>query len=131
MTKEQKFKQRFAAVLKDLQENGSKDNEAMWLLGSLAADLSDDLKAVNWSAAKRGMQPQTYDTLLRTFESQGNEHHREGRGKHAYAIQTLAISLIARTQGADPQMAAGEALLDQIIDYTVAVYRREKAAKAN
>lgn len=131
MTKEQDFKQRFVAVLKDLQENGSKDNEAMWLLGSLASDLADDLKAADWSAAKRAMHAQTYDTLLRTFEAQGNEHHRDGRDKHAYAIQVLAVSLIARTQGADPQMAAGEALLDQIVDYTVAVYRREKAARAN
>jgi hypothetical protein len=131
MTKEEDFKQRFVAVLKDLQENGSKDSEAMWLLGSLASDLADDLKAADWSALKRGMQAQTYDTLLRTFEAQGNEHHREGRNKQAYAIQVLAVSLIARTQGADPQMAAGEALLDQIIDFTVAVYRREKAARAN
>nr|WP_295888919.1 hypothetical protein [uncultured Devosia sp.] len=131
MTKEEDFKQRFVAVLKDLQENGSRDNEAMWLLGSLASDLADDLKAADWSALKRGMQAQTYDTLLRTFEAQGNEHHREGRDKHAYAIQVLAVSLIARTQGADPQMAAGEALLDQIVDFTVAVYRREKTARAN
>jgi len=131
MTKEEEFKQRFVAVLKDLQESGSKDNEAMWLLGSLASDLADDLKAADWSAAKRGMHQQTYSTLLKTFETQGTEHHREGRAKHAYAIQALAISLIARTQGADPQMAAGEALLDQIIDYTVAVYRREKKARAN
>jgi hypothetical protein len=131
MTKEEDFKQRFAAVLKDLQENGSKDNEAMWLLGSLASDLAGNFKAKDWSSIKRGMHAQSYDTLLRTFESQGNEHHREGRDKHAYAIQVLAVSLIARTQGADPQMAAGEALLDQIIDYTVAVYRREKAARTN
>lgn len=131
MTKEEEFKQRFASVLKELQENGSKDPEAMWLLGSLAADLADNLQATDWSAAKRGMHAQTYNTLLKTFETQGNDHHREGRTKHAYAIQALAISLIARTQGADPQMAAGEALLDQIIDYTVAVYRREKLARAN
>ena len=131
MTKEEEFKQRFVAVLKDLQENGSKDNEAMWLLGSLASDLADDLKVADWSAAKRGMHSETYNTLLRTFEAQGNEHHQAGRGKHAYAIQALAVSLIARTQGADPQMAAGEALLDQIIDYTVAVYRREKQKRAN
>ena len=56
MTKEQEFKQRFVAVLKDLQQNGSKDKEAMWLLGSLASDLADDLKVADWSAAKRGMR---------------------------------------------------------------------------
>ncbi|MHA6729066.1 hypothetical protein [Devosia sp. A369] len=131
ITKEQEFKIRFVEVLKDLQQNGSKDKEAMWLLGSLAADLADDLKTADWSSAKRTMAPATYDTLLRTFEAQGNEHHREGRSAHAYVIQVLAISLIARTQGGDPQIAAGEALLDQIIDYTAAIYRREKTAQAN
>ena len=130
-TKEQDFKNRFAEVLKDLQQNGSKDNEAMWLLGSLAASLADDLKSPDWSSAKRSMAAKTYDTLLHTFQSQGNEHHRDGRIKHAYAIQVLAVSLIARSQGGDPQIAAGEALLDQIVDYTVAVYRRETAASAN
>lgn len=131
MTKEDEFKSRFVAVLQDLQQNGSKDAVAMGLLGSLAADLVDDLKGTSWSAAKRSMAPQTYNTLLQTFQDQGNENHREGREKHAYVIQVLAISLIARTQGADPQMAAGEALLDQIIDYTEAVYRREKRKNTN
>lgn len=131
MTKEQEFKSRFAAVLQDLQQSGSKDSEAMWLLGSLASDLSDNLKSRTWTAAKTAMSAKTYDTLLHTFEAQGNEHYREKREKHAYAIQVLAVSLIARTQRADPQMEAGEALLDNIIDYTVAVYRKSKQAKSN
>ncbi|WP_186767286.1 hypothetical protein [Devosia ginsengisoli] len=37
MTKEQDFKNRFFAVLKDVQEDGVDDGEAMWLLGRLAA----------------------------------------------------------------------------------------------
>ena len=125
MTKEEEFKQRFIAVVRDLQQSGSKDVEAMWLLGSLASDLAGNLGRTSWTAAKAAMNGATYNTLLRTFEQQGNEHHRDGRDKHAYAIQALAVSLIAKTQRADPQMAAGEALLDDVIDYTVAVYRRE------
>lgn len=131
MSKEDDFKQRFAAVLQDLQQNGSKDNETMLLLGSLASDLADNLKSTTWTGAKASMSAKTYDTLLHTFETQGNEHHQARRDKHAYVIQVLAISLIARTQRADPQMQAGEALLDQIIDYTVAVYRKTKKARAN
>lgn len=131
MSKEDDFKQRFAAVLQDLQQNGSKDNETMLLLGSLASDLADNLQSTTWTGAKAAMSAKTYDTLLRTFETQGNEHHQARRDKHAYVIQVLAISLIARTQRADPQMQAGEALLDQIIDYTVAVYRKTKKARAN
>lgn len=131
MTKEEEFKQRFVAVVRDLQQSGSKDPEAMWLLGSLASDLAGNLERSCWTEAKAAMNGPTYDTLLRTFEQQGNEHHREGRAKHAYAIQALAISLIAKTQRADPEMAAGEALLDDVIDYTVAIYRREARPAAN
>lgn len=131
MTKEPDFKNRLVEMLRDLQQGGSRDAEAMWLLGSLAADLADDLKSPDWSSAKRVLAGGGYDALLRSFQEQGNEHHRQGRIKHAYAIQVLAISLIARTQAADPDIASGEALLDQIVDQTVAVYRQEKASRAN
>lgn len=127
-TKEAEFKQRFAAVLRDMQQAGSQDGEAMALVGSLAAELATKLGQKSWSAAKLAMSAQTYDSLLRTFEQQGNAHHAEGRQKHAYAIQALAVSLIARTQRNDPEMAAGEKLLDSIIDYTVSVYRKQKPA---
>ena len=129
MTKEEDFKARFAAVLQDMQQSGSKDREAMWLLGSLASDLADDLKRNSWSSAKEAMGPKTYDALLAKFQEQGNEHHREGRGKHAYVIQALAMSLVARTQRNQPNMTEGEALLDRIIDHAAAVYRKTKSPK--
>lgn len=128
MTKEQDFKIRFAAVLQDLQQNGSKDAEAMWLLGSLASDLAGNFKATTWTGTKARLSGKSYETLLHAFENQGTEHHAAGRRKHAYAIQVLAVSMIAATQRNDEQMAAGEALLDQIIDYTVAVYRKTRKA---
>ncbi|MCR6673969.1 hypothetical protein [Devosia ginsengisoli] len=131
MTKEQDFKNRFFAVLKDLQEDGVDDGEAMWLLGRLAAGLVDDLKAPDWSAAKRDMDRETYDTLLRTFETHGNAHHQAGRTKQAYVIQAMVVSLIARAQNADPQIAAGEPLLDQVINASVVNYRRQQEAATN
>ena len=131
MTKEQDFKTRFTEVLRDLQQNGSKDAEAMFLLGSLAADLSDNMQSQTWSQAKASMTHETYDVLLKQFEEQGKLHHAEARDKHAYAVHALAVSLIARTQRADPHLASGEQLLDQIIDYTVAVYRQQKTVKPN
>jgi hypothetical protein len=131
MTKEQDFKIRFATVLQDFQQNGTKDPEIMWLTGTLASDLADDLKSASWSAAKSVMNKQTFDNLLKVFETRGTEHHHEGREKHAYAIQLLAVSLIAGTQRSDPEMAAGEQLLDHVIDSAVAVHRQAKQAKAN
>lgn len=119
-TKEEDFKQRLAAVLQDVQQNGVKDQEAMLLLGGLAADLTRNLKAKTWSEAKQNIGAEAYDALLKTFEKEGNEHYKAGNTRHAYAIQILAVSLVARTQRRDPDMQAGEALLDAIINAAAA-----------
>ncbi|WDR05300.1 hypothetical protein PSQ90_13535 [Devosia rhodophyticola] len=124
MTKEQDFKQRLAAILKDMQESGVKDQAAMELLGSLALDLSGNLNAVSWSQAKKLITTPTYSVLLKKFEQEGNEHYQAGREKHAYAIQALAVSLVAGTMRADSVIREGEILLDAIIDAAVAAYRR-------
>ena len=97
-TKEEDFKDRFVAVLQDLRGNGGKDPEAMFLIGSLAARLIDRASQPNWAAYKANMTPPAYAKLLSDFQQQGNDFHKEGKAKHAYAIQVLAISLIARTR---------------------------------
>lgn len=125
MTKEQDFKQRFAAVLQDLQHDGASDPAAMLLLGSLATDLSHNLHATNWTQAKQAMTAKDYDALLKTMTVQGNAHHAAGRAKHAYAIQALAVSLIAHTQHADPDMVSGEHLLDGLINSAIALHRAQ------
>lgn len=131
MNKEQDFKIRFATVLKDFQQNGTKDPEIIWLVGTLASDIADNLKSTSWSSAKSVTDRATYNNLLKVFETRGTDHHRQGREKHAYAIQLLAVSLIAGTQRIDPDMAAGEQLLDRVIDAAVSAYRQAKQAKAN
>ena len=125
-TKQQDFKQRFATLLRDLQQDGTKDPEIIWVLGTLAAELANDLKATSWSAAKSVMTVPIYDQLLKKFQERGDAHYREGRQNEAYAIQVLAYSLIARTQTRDPQMAEGEVLIDEVIDRACAVYRKVK-----
>ena len=124
MTKQEDIKIRLATMLKDLHENGTDDGEAMFLLGSLAAGLADDLKSPDWIAAKNAMTLRTRDDVLRTFQDQGNRHHREGRTRQAYAIQALAMSLIAATLRDNPDIAAGEPLLDQVIAAAEANFRR-------
>jgi len=122
-TKEEEFKQRFVALLKDLQTNGKDDAEAMWFLGSLAAMLIDKAKQPSWPTLKAGLTREAYDGLLRDFQAQGNALHQQGKGKQAYAVQILGISLIAKTQ-MDQHIQAGASLLDEIIGYAVAVYRK-------
>lgn len=128
-TKEQDFKDRLVAVMRDVNDNLTNDAEAMWMIGSLATRLVDLYKVKNWSQFKARLTPQTYDQLLKDFEQQGNAHHKEGNAKAAYAIQLLAISTVARTQ-ADPEVKQGEQLLDGIINGTVATYRKALAAEA-
>lgn len=117
------FKQRFAAVLSDIQKSGAEDGEAMSLIGHLAADLADTMQQQTWAAAKANMTTQTYNDLLKVFEQRGNEYHQAGKTKHAYAIQALAMSLIAATMRSDPQVAMGEKVIDTIINRSVAIYR--------
>lgn len=124
-TKEEEFKQRFVAVLKDLQNHGKDDIEAMWLLGSLASQIIEKAEQRSWTSFKSTLARTTYDGLLRDFQKEGNALHQQGKGKPAYAIQILGISLVAKTQ-MDEQLRAGEALLDEMIDYTVTVYRKNR-----
>jgi len=128
-SKEQDFKERLVAVMRDLDANVRDDPEAMWLIGSLAARLVDLYKLRTWTAFKARLVPEAYDRLLKDFEEQGNDYHRGGKAKAAYAIQLLAISVIARTQS-DLDVKQGEQLLDGVIDSMVATYRKALTAEA-
>ena len=124
-SKEEDFKQRFVAVMQDLREDGSRDAEAIWLLGSLAATLVDKARAKSWPALKQQLRPVDYDGLLRDFQESGNAFHKEGKRKHAYAVQILAMSVVARTQQ-DAEVQAGNALLDDIVERAIRHYRRSR-----
>ena len=121
-SKEQQFKIRFATVLQDLQQTGSRDSETMWLIGSLAGELATKLGQKSWGGAKSVMTREMYDELLSAFEKQGNAKYAAGEVKHAYALQALAVSLVSGTQRADVQMVEGEKLLDALIDQSVATF---------
>lgn len=127
VSKEEDFKERFVAVLQDLRGNGGKDPEAMFLIGSLAARLVDRAGQPSWAAYKASMSRELYDKLLGDFQKQGNDFHKQGKAKHAYAVQVLAISLIARTQ-ADPEVRGGDGLLDEMLGFLIATYRKAQAA---
>lgn len=129
-TKEEEFKQRFAAVLLDLQEHGRNDPEAMWLLGSLACEIAEKSGKTTWSEFKRSMSQQTYAQLLGDFEKEGNRQFQDGDRKKAYVMQVLGISLVSFTQD-DREIQEGGMLLDQLIDTTVNVYRSNREPKPN
>ena len=127
-TREDDFKARFAAVLSDLKDDGRADPEAMYLLGDLAMQMADRGGVKTWSALKAALSQEAYASLLATFQQQGNAVTRQGKAKVAYAMQALAVSLVARTQ-TDPQLEAGDKLLDALIDQAIGVRREAAAAK--
>lgn len=125
-SKEEEFKDRFVAVLQDLRSSGGQDPEAMFLIGSLAARLLDRSNQPSWAAYKSSITPPAYAELLGSFEKQGNGFHQQGKAKHAYAIQVLAVSMIARIQD-DAEIRVGDGLLDEMLGFLIATYRKAKA----
>ena len=125
-SKEEEFKQRFAGVLGDLV--ASDDQEQRLLIGSLAARLAAPSNAPSWSAFKVGISLPAYRALLASFQKQGNELARQGRQEEVYAIEVLAVSLVAKTQGTDPEIASGTVVLDQLIDDAITLFQQAKAA---
>jgi hypothetical protein len=123
LSKRDELKQRLAALLVDLKNDAPSDPEAIWLIGSLASQLSLKAKTPNWRAFKRKMTSDMYRTLVRDFQEQGNKLYQQNKRRHAYAIQALAISIVASTQRIDPQMREGEDLLDGFIERALTVYR--------
>lgn len=122
-TKEDDFKQRLAAVLEDLHSHGVDDGEAMFLLGSFASRIVADSKSKSWVNLKSRMNMQDYQSMLKMMEARGNTLVKEGKGKAAYAIQALAVSLVARAQK-DPVVLQGDKLLDKLIDASIRQYRK-------
>jgi hypothetical protein len=125
-SKEEEFKQRFAGVLGDLV--ASDDQEQRLLIGSLAARLAAPSNSPSWSAFKVGISLPAYRALLASFQKQGNELARQGRQEEVYAIEVLAVSLVAKTQGTDPEIASGTVVLDQLIDDAITLFQQAKAA---
>lgn len=130
MNTQTEFKQRLAAVLQDLKDSGMEDGQAMFFLGNFATRICDSVSKVGWTDVKNVITTSDYDRLLKEFETEGNRLHAEGSIKAAYALQALAVSLVARTQ-ADPQVKSGEALLDIVIDTAIGNYRKHAQPKAN
>lgn len=130
LPKEEEFKQRFAALMQDLGENHKDDPESMFLVGSLAARLIDRAEKKSWAAYKSSLSEVDQTLLLDDFKTKGNKFYSEGKDKHAYALQVLAMSVIARTQN-DHQVRAGNRLLDELVGFYVAAYRKAEKMKPN
>ncbi len=129
MTSEDDFKARFVAIMQDVREAGAKDIQAMWLVGSIAAELLDRSKIESWKKYAATRTPMARRIMLEDLEGKGKGFTAQGRLRHQYAIQIIAASLIAHTVK-DQVVKSGSALLDDLIDGAVAFYRRNAKSRA-
>ncbi len=127
----EQLRQRLAAVLKDLQDAGLQDPEAVAMVGSLASDICASLKTSGWGDAKQSMSDANYAELLAAFERQGNALYKDGKVKQAYAVQALAVSLVASRHRGHKRITQGEQLLDGVIEAAIRHYQRGVKASAN
>ncbi|VAW21898.1 hypothetical protein MNBD_ALPHA11-105 [hydrothermal vent metagenome] len=131
VTPEEFFKKRFISLMADLGKNASKDMETIWLIGSLAGSILSDAKSPSWAKFKSSLSGEGYDRLLTALKAQGNQLSENGNHKSAYAVETIAISIIAPTMSKDPHIATGNGLLDKMISDAVDLYHKNPVQKPN
>jgi hypothetical protein len=124
-TKEDEFKERFIAILSNARHGLAKDREAMTMVAELASRIVNDARARTWKGFKSRLTQDTYSTVLRQLETDGNILHGQGKLKKAYAAQLLATSLVASTQK-DKQVREGTRLLDDLVDITLRQYNESR-----
>ena len=115
------FITQFHSVVDELDRVGRKDNETMWLLGSLAARLVKEAKADNWTDLKLRIGPKSLEELVTTLDSQAATYQQEGRVKQGYVARLLGISLVAG-RVSEPKLRQRDQLLNNFIDTAAIVF---------
>ena len=126
-TTHDQFKLKFIQLLSDLKSSGVKDKEALGLIGFLGAHVADAAKMESWSGAKARLTPQGFRDLHKKLVEQGHLEIEKGKRRAAYAVQAFVMSMTARASK-DPEVKAGEKVLDNFLDEVVAMHRKAKAA---
>ena len=124
---------KIATLLDDLRREGTENGEAMFLLGTAAANLVDMGKAENWAQLKQKLNSAEIVGMLRQIDAEGNRMLDEDKVNFAYALQIIGMSLAA-SGGENPQLRQGASLLDDIIETTLVNYRnyvRTRTPQAN
>ncbi len=111
------------SVLKDLNESGAKDSEAMWLIGSLATKMIEDSKAKDWPELKLAISPKGFNLTISELQKQIVELQAKGKKKPAYAMQAIAVSL-ASERIKDEDIIQGNELLNQLIANAIVYFNQ-------
>jgi len=113
-----------AALLTELQKGGRQDRELVHLVGGLGASLTREADMKNWPTVKAALTPDAYDSLLATFQRQGNEVSNAGNQKAATAINVMALSLIG-SRISDLTVSEGVAILDDFIGFSMQTFLKD------
>ncbi|HFC04594.1 MAG TPA: hypothetical protein ENJ55_02715 [Rhizobiales bacterium] len=127
LTPKLKFKYRFMRLMADLGENAAKDPETIWLIGSLAGSIIEDAGKSSWTELKLSQDKEAQNRLLAAFQSQGTQLAKDNNHRAAYAVETLAISVIAPTMATDEHINEGNKLLDKMISDAIDYYHAHPA----
>jgi hypothetical protein len=122
MTSQTILLNKITALLDDLRREGFENGEAMFLLGSAAANLVDMGKTDTWAQLKSKLTAQDVISLLQQIDTEGNRMLDEDKVNFAYALQIVGMSLAA-SSGTEPNLLQGASLLDEIIETTLTNFR--------
>lgn len=115
------FIAQFHKVVDELDQVARKDNETMWLLGSLAARLVKEAKADNWTDLKLRIGAKSLEELVTTLDTQAATYQRDDKVKPAYVARLLGISLVAG-RVSEPKLRQRDQLLNNFIDTAAIVF---------
>lgn len=110
-----------------LDREARHDNQAMWLLGSLAARLVREAGADNWTDLKLRIGPTALAELVTTLNAQADAHAAAGKAKPAYVAHLLALSLVAGRVD-DATVRQRDQMLNTFIDTAATVFRQSHSA---
>jgi hypothetical protein len=119
-------------VLRDLNEQGASDGEAMFMLGAAADYVCKTGQSATWPALKARLSNTEAVGLLAQIDTEGQAAVAQGKTRQAYALQVLGLSVTAiGAQSQQVQTAIG--LMDDLIARTLSNYRKHasKAAPLN
>ncbi len=129
MSDETAFIARYHELVDDLDRNGRRDGELMWLLGGLVARFVTRSGADNWSHLKRIVDPDTLRDLVGTLETHAATYDGDGKPKAAYVARLLGISLVAGRLS-DGRLRDRDDKLDAFIDTAAVVFAENRSAGA-
>ncbi|MBU1304269.1 MAG: hypothetical protein KKF33_01955 [Alphaproteobacteria bacterium] len=109
-------------VVANLHDGGMQDGQAMFMLGAGADRLVSIRAHNNWSHLKASLTAADIMELLQHIDAEGNAALRQEKGREAYALQALALSL-ATVDAEQDTTKAGAALLDQVIESALSNFR--------